>query len=69
MPVKTTSKQTHDLLVEDTIQPTKVTPLILYKKLEDDLGIDFSAYEKFKNYTALWYVKCHYLKNMLDMLS
>ena len=48
MPVKTTSKQTQDLLVEDTIQPTKVTPLILKKKLEDDLGIDFSAYERFK---------------------
>ena len=43
MPVKTTSKQTQDLLVEDTIQPIKVTPLILKKKLEDDLGIDFSA--------------------------
>ena len=48
MPVRTMSKQAQDLLVEDTIQPMKVTPLILKTKLEEDLGIDFSSYEKFK---------------------
>ena len=48
MHVKTTNKQAQDLLLEDGKQPNKVTPLLLQKKLEKDLGIDFSSYERFK---------------------
>ena len=46
--VETTSKQAQDLLLEDTIQHTRVTPLLLKTRLEEDLGIDFSSYDKFK---------------------
>ena len=48
MSVKTSSKQAQDLMEEDTIQPTRITPLLLQTKLEEDLGIDFSSYDKFK---------------------
>ena len=43
-----TSKQPQDLLLEDTSQPTRVTPLLLKNRLEEELGIDFSSYDKFK---------------------
>ena len=48
MPVETTSNQAQDLLLEDTIQSTRVTLFLLKTKLEEDLGIDYSSHDKFK---------------------
>ena len=48
MSVKATRKQAQDLMEKDTVQPTRVTPLLLKTRLEEDLGIDFSSYDKFK---------------------
>ena len=41
-------KQANDVLNGELKEPAKVTPLLLQQKLEDELGIDFSSYEKYK---------------------
>ena len=46
--MKTMGKWTNDPLNKDCREPAKVTPLLLQQKLEDELGIDFSSYEKYK---------------------
>ena len=42
-------KQANDVLNGELKEPAKVTPLLLQQKLEDELGIDFSSYEKYKH--------------------
>ena len=46
--VQATKEQVKDPLQDNSVESTKVTPSLLQKKLENDLGIDFSSYEKFK---------------------
>ena len=48
MSMKTNRKLEQDLMEEDSVQPTRVTLLLLKTRLEEDLGIDFRSYDKFK---------------------
>ena len=46
--MKTTCKQTQDRVNNDIQEASRVTPLLLQQKLKDELGVDFSSYEKYK---------------------